>query len=163
VQGDGPEFSTPLEYLITPEITQCLYDEEASMQPRAGTRAYVLGVAHKYAAEGALVDFSTTDTLPPATVLNGSVYVTSVVGASMEAEDAAPRFSRGLTTTYTEVLKRPYYKAAINPSRMQADSFNDLFKAAALALASSADPRADAGAFIFEWGKQLSGRGRPCG
>ena len=71
-------------------------------------------------------------------------------------QDTIDRFSRGLTQAYTEIVRRTYYKAAFVPSQVQADSFTEPFKSAALSLAQDTanfgiNPQAVRG-FIFDWG-----------
>lgn len=64
---------------------------------------------------------------------------------------AHSRFKNGLTSTFTETVKRTYYRAAMVPREMRNDSFTETFKAAALQLARRPSNLA-AYEFIFEWG-----------
>ena len=142
--------ATPLEYSVTPEDGLCRYDEASVRTAVKGAGAYVASVAQKYALGRDLVHFEAT-TRPAAVLVNGSAYRSSLVAASRETQDGSARFGRGLTTTYTESVKRAYYRASLIPSQLQADSFTELFKGAAVALAESGDASA-AVAFILEWG-----------
>lgn len=78
--------------------------------------------------------------------------------------DARFRFGRGLNVTYTESVKRIFYTASLVPSQLEADSFSELFKAAAIGLATAVAAAGGAAgnstdapvtAFIFEWGNFL--------
>ena len=142
--------ATPLEYGVTAEDGQCLYDDVSVRTAVKGSGAYVSSVAQKYALDGELIHFAPT-VRPAASALNGSLFLASMVAASRETHDGSVRFGRGLTTTYTERVRRVHYRASLIPSQLQADSFTELFKGAAVALAESGDASA-AVAFILEWG-----------
>lgn len=150
--------AVPMEYAISVHDGDCNYDEASVATVYNTTQDYLVGVAGKYANDGTLIHFG-GETLPPPDVLNSSsMILQAMVCAGSEAQDARPRFSRGLVTTITENVKSVYYKAAFRPSQVQADSFTELFKSAALALTASPNANASAGAFISEWGNFIFDR-----
>jgi hypothetical protein len=129
-----------------------------------GVQAYVVGAASKYALDGSaavdmasLIHFSRASA-PPLVLLNSSTLLSSLVAGSREAQDARVRFGRGLTTAVVETVKRTYYRASFIPSQVQADSFTELFKSAALRLADSANASAEAASFVWEWGNAIYDR-----
>ena len=146
--------ATPLEYRLTPEPGECTYDEASVATAVSGAAAYLSRVAGKYALPGGLSPITfRPETKPAAELLgkNGSL-ATSLISAANEVQDAAPRFGRGLTTTYAESVKNTFYRAALIVSELEADSFTELFKSAVLSVANSPNASAAALPFIFEWG-----------
>jgi hypothetical protein len=89
-----------------------------------------------------------------ATYAGGQAYstvVSSLHGNSQEFQSASSRFSKGLTTSYTQTVKRTYYKAALLVSELQQNSFSLAFRAAAVNVAQNPTPTV-AKEFIFEFG-----------
>ena len=157
--------AAPLEYQVTLEDGRCLYDEASVATVLEGAQAYVVGAASKYALDGSaaansasLIHFSRDSAPSLPQLLNGSTLLSSLVAGSREVQDARVRFGRGLTASVVETIKRTYYRASFIPSQVQADSFTELFKSAALRLAGSATASTDATAFIWEWGNAIYDR-----
>jgi hypothetical protein len=153
--GNYVSFSTPLEYMITPEHGDCSYDERSATTSRGSALAFIEGVLDLYTSSHDPIIF-TSETLPAEETTgvrpgNVSGTVAALVGNSEEAKEALSRFHRGLTTTYTEAIKRAYYKAALVTSQLQDDSFTEDFKTAARALAAK-PTREAARAFIMAYG-----------
>jgi hypothetical protein len=150
------EYGTPLEYMVTPQNGGCDYDGDTFSVAAPNPTAYLSGVVDKYSSSvGAVTGLTDAEEAQNRAVR--SVFVAS----SQEANDARARFARGMTTTYTETLKRPLYRAALVTSQLQADSFSGPFKAAAEALANNlllgngtAGPSGQRAVFdfILEWG-----------
>lgn len=141
--------------MLSPPDGRCRLDEQSAINITTTPLDYVLGVAARYTSDGSVLSFS-NGTAP--SFLNQSRYISSMFSASAEVSDAAVRFRRGLTTTSTEVIKHTMYTAALLPTYIEADSFTEPFKAAALALVNGPSPSTAAMAFIFRWGNFIFDR-----
>jgi hypothetical protein len=123
--------------MITPESSECLYDDEATRSALTSPRDYVVDISRDYAIQPPGIVFNNL-TLPPIAALVNDSYrvLMSVLNANAkEVKDASLRFGRGLTTVYRESIKRAYYRAALVTTQLQEDSFSQDFKLAARALA----------------------------
>lgn len=164
-QADGSSYATPLEYIVTPEDSNCDFDELIERFPTTNAYQFLRRVMNKYAPLSTIISF-TPATLPTGLPPDAEYLTGAFFGNSPEMTDASARFSRGLNVTYTEAVKRLYYTAALVLSNLESDSFTELFKAAVITLANSISSLppgpgslnatdALATAFIFEWGNFL--------
>lgn len=133
LQSETASFSTPLEYSISPQDGNCDFDEQSERVPAVGPLAFLQRVVSKHTVGQSLIRF-TPGTRPSGV---GQEYLLSFLGNNELMTDAIDRFSRGLLATYTESVSRTYYKAALVPAQLEADSFTQDFKAAVLSLANN--------------------------
>jgi hypothetical protein len=154
--SDGGAYATPLEYMVTPPDGDCLYDDKVAALATNTTLAYITAVAAKYTADAALIHF--TDKTVPSDPSLAKSALPSLVAASKEAKDADPRFGRGLTSTYTEAVKRSFYKASIITSEIEADSFSEYFKAGVFAVVKAESPVTQAWHFVNDFGNFVMDR-----
>lgn len=153
-------YSTPMEYAVSSEDGSCRFDDARERDATLDVLQYLRSTQTKYAPGDTLIAF--TDQTMPAdgTLPPNAEYKTSFFGNSLEMTDALDRFGRGLTTTYTELVKRTYYKASLIPQLIQVDSFTEPFKSAVLTLANTiaantttpAELRKEIMRFTFDWG-----------
>lgn len=92
-------------------------------------------VLAKYSPRSGPIRFTRSTRPSNASLLAGPL--STLIANSLEAEEASLGFQRGLTTTYPESLQRPYYRAALLPAKLRADSFTPEFKEAVVDLADT--------------------------
>lgn len=145
--GTSVAYSTPVEYRLTPQMGDCdvrearhsprrarrleltpllslsllvcafvlQYDRASERAQLNTTQAFLQAVLSKYTFGPEPFVFS------PA--VNTSINVTSssflswITSNSKEAEEARLRFGKGLISTFTESIKRTYYRATLRPTR----------------------------------------------
>jgi hypothetical protein len=164
--GTYTAYSTPIEYLITPESGDCLYTDPPWSASVLSAEACMGQVLARYSPRLGPIRF-TKKTQPLDTSLLGASgrVLSTLITNSKEADDAVTGFKRGLTTTYAESIHRPYYRAVLVPAKMRAESFTAEFQAAVRQLADAAiylksvggsasvGPIMDAAeTFIADWG-----------
>lgn len=181
--GSAVNFATPAEYLITPEVGDCTYDEKSATTKTDTAASFQKNTYERHAGGVAPIRFSQSATvgaeagIPGIGTASGSTtagYETtfsSLVGNSEETNSAQSSFAKGLTSSYTESLKRAYYRAALVLTELRDDSFTENFRIAVNSLtdtlltsANDTEKQAATRTFIFEWGNMIidTVRAHPC-